>query len=137
MDLGVELPAAFGSTSRRKFVLTMIVALLLTGGLSLVWGLATKRAEADADGIAHTYGVKQALERAVRHLIDGENGARGYSLTAEDRFLDPIKSGRDILPQDVATLRRVTADNPTQQRQIDILEPQIESSLRFAEAMVD
>jgi PAS domain S-box-containing protein len=137
MDLRVELPAAFGSTSRRKFVLTMVVALLLTGGMSLVWWLATKRAEADADRIAHTYAVKQTLEGTIRHLIDVENGARGYSFTAEDRFLDPIKTGRDSLPQDVATLRRLTADNPGQQRQLDALEPQIDSSLRFAQAMVD
>jgi CHASE3 domain sensor protein len=95
-----------------------------------------ERAEADADRVSQTYAVKQALESTIRHLIDVENGARGFSLTAEDRLLDPIMAGRQILPQDIASLRQLTADNPTQQRHLDVLEPQIDSALRFAEALV-
>jgi CHASE3 domain sensor protein len=95
-----------------------------------------ERAEADADRVSQAYAVKQALESTIRHLIDVENGARGFSLTAEDRLLDPIMAGRQILPQDIASLRQLTADNPTQQRHLDVLEPQIDSALRFAEALV-
>jgi PAS domain S-box-containing protein len=136
MQFDVEHAAPIGSTSRRRFVLTMIVALLLTGGMSVLSWIAGKRAETDADRVSHTFVVKQALESTIRHLVDVENGARGFSLTAEDRFLDPIMAGRQILPQDIASLRQLTADNPTQQRNLDALEPQIDSAFRFAEALV-
>src|SRR5204863_6270832 len=69
--------APIGSASRRRFVLTMIVAVLLTGGMSLVYWLAAKRAEADADRVSHTYAVRQELETTIRHLTDVESGARG------------------------------------------------------------
>src|SRR6266540_3032276 len=118
MEPDVEHVAPIGRASRRRFVLTMTVALLLTSGMSLVSWIAAKRAETDADHVSHTYAVKQELESTIRHLIDVENGARGFVLTAEDRFLDPIVAGRQILPQDIASLRHLTADNPTQQRHL-------------------
>src|SRR6266699_2982983 len=121
MEPDVQPVTSIGSSSRRRLMLTMIVALLLTGGMSIVSWIAMKRAEADADSVSHTYATKQALESTIRHLIDVENGARGFSLTGEERLLDPINAGRDILPADVAALRQLTADNPTQQRQLDVL----------------
>jgi PAS domain S-box-containing protein len=136
MEPYAEQAVPIGRTSRRRFVLTMIVALLLTGGMSVVSWIAAKRAETDADRVLNTYAVKQALERTVRHLIDVESGARGFSLTGEDRFLETIVEGHETLPHDLATLRHLTADNPTQQGLLDTLEPQLENALRFAEAMV-
>src|SRR5437762_2490414 len=126
MEPAAEPVGSIGGASRRRFVLTMIVALLLTGGMSIVSWIATKRAEVDADGVSHTYATKQALESTIRHLVDVENGARGFSFTGEDRFLEPIDSGRDVLPGALASLRRLTADNTTQQRYLDILQPQID-----------
>ena len=40
MEPDLQLVASIGSASRRRFVLTMIVAVLLTGGMSLVYWLA-------------------------------------------------------------------------------------------------
>ena len=97
MESDVELVASIGSASRRRFVLTMIVAVLLTGGMSLVYWLAAKRAEADADRVSHTYAVRQELETTIRHLTDVESGARGFSLTGDERFLQQVTAGRDIL----------------------------------------
>jgi PAS domain S-box-containing protein len=136
MEPDVARGAAIGSTSRRRFVLTMIVAVLLISGISAVSWIAAKRTQTDADLIAHTYAVKQALEATMRHLIDVENAVRGFSLTGDDRFLEPITTGRQTLSDDVAVLRQLTSDNSTQQRQLDALEPRIDDALRFGEALV-
>jgi PAS domain S-box-containing protein len=113
----------------------MIVALLLAGGMTIVSWIVAKRAESDADRVRQTYAVKQALQSMTRHLIDVQNGARGFSLTGEDRFLEPIAAGREMLPHDVATLRRLSAGRP-QAATVDALESQIDSALRFADALV-
>ena len=136
MESDVELVASIGSASRRRFVLTMIVAVLLTGGMSLVYWLAAKRAEADADRVSHTYAVRQELETTMRRLTDVESGARGFSLTGDERFLQQVTAGRDILREDLASLRQLTADNPAQQRELGVLEPQIDNAIRFVEATV-
>jgi PAS domain S-box-containing protein len=124
-----------GHLSRHRFVLTMVVALLLTGGMSIVSWVVAKRAEIDAERVRQTYAVKQALESTVRHLIDIQNGARGFLLTGEDRFLAPIDAGREMLTHDVDTLRRLSA-GPVGATTVDALEPQIDSAVRFAEALV-
>ena len=90
MEPDLQPVAPIGSASRRRFVLTMIVAVLLTGGMSLVYWLAAKRAEADADRVSHTYAVKQELETTIRHLTDVESGARGFSLTRDEQEADVI-----------------------------------------------
>ena len=136
MEPDLQPVAPIGSASRRRFVLTMIVAVLLTGGMSLVYWLAAKRAEADADRVSDTYAVRQELETTIRHLTDVESGARGFSLTGDERFLDQVTAGGGILREDVASLRQLTADNPAQQRDVDVLAPQIDNALRFVEAAV-
>jgi PAS domain S-box-containing protein len=129
----VEQGAPIEGISRRRFLLTMIVAALLTGSMSVVSWILAKRAEIDADRVRQTYAVKQALESTIRHLIDVQNGARGFSLTGEDRFLEPLAAGREMLPDDVTRLRRLSADRAAT---VDALEPQIQSALRFADALV-
>ena len=71
-----------GHLSRYRFVLTIVVALLLTGGMSIVSWVVAKRAQIDAERVRQTYAVKQALENTIRHLIDVQNGARGFSLSS-------------------------------------------------------
>src|SRR5207249_5501851 len=120
MEPDLQRIAPIGSASRRRFVLTMIVAVLLTGGMSLVYWLAAKRAEADADRVSHTYAVRQELETTIRHLTDVESGARGFSLTGDERFLDPVTAGGARLREDEAPLRQRRAGNPAQARDGDV-----------------
>jgi methyl-accepting chemotaxis protein len=56
-------------------------------------------------------------------LQDAETGQRGYIITGEERYLEPYQTGTTLVNQTIQNLRRLTADNPNQQRRLDSVEP--------------
>jgi len=77
----------------------------------------------------HTYTVLEKLNDLISELKDAETGQRGYLLTGEKRYLDPYNTAMPVIETDVKELRKLTIDNPNQQRRIDILEPRISQRL--------
>jgi signal transduction histidine kinase len=90
----------------------------------------------DADWVAHTHTVMAALDGELQHLIDVETSARTFALTGQEQFLAHYETARGTIAQDEYTPRHLTADNPNQQRRLDVLEPQISAALAFAGRMV-
>jgi len=81
--------------------------------------------------VAHTFEVittAQALRRTVR---DAERAQRSFLVTAQPAYLDAYRDASDSAPPLLQQLKRLTMDNPEQQRRWPILEHQI--SIRFAE----
>jgi CheY-like chemotaxis protein/signal transduction histidine kinase len=78
---------------------------------------------------AHTYQVLAELQEVLSLIKDAETGQRGFLLTGEQRYLEPYNAAIASINQKVRDLRRLTADNPNQQRNLDALEPQIMAKL--------
>ncbi len=113
-----------------------IVAVLLTVFLGFLSWRGAHLAADDADWVAHTYAVMDALELTSKHVIEVETSARVLALAGQDPLLAPYEAARGALAQDEAELRLLMADNPNQQRRLDVLEPQIRAALDFAESIV-
>jgi len=79
----------------------------------------------------HTHKVLNELHDVLMQLQRAETGQRGYILTGEDGYLAPYKKGLAAIETELAALRRLTADNPDQQRRLDRLEPLVDA--KFAE----
>ena len=62
-------------------------------------------------------------------MTNAETGQRGYIISGEQRYLEPLQTAIQVLEPKVKELRRLTADNLNQQRQLDILEPLINKKL--------
>ena len=75
--------------------------------------------------VSHTFeaGSRRSI---IRELRTAENGQRGYVLTQNQKYLKP---GPDVavakVPSLVESLRKKTADNPSQQARLDRVEPLI------------
>ena len=85
-------------------------------------------AEADA-WQNHTYEVLNLLDNAVGRLSDAETGQRGYLLTGEESYLEPYRAAIKNMDQTIGNLKRLTSDNPNQQKRIQTLEPLVEKKL--------
>ncbi len=81
--------------------------------------------------VAHTHKVLEALESTLAHMTDAETGQRGYLLTGEERYLEPYTSAIQRVDGDIKQLRKLTQDNPNQQRRLDAMEHHI--SEKFGE----
>lgn len=75
-----------------------------------------------AGWVEHTYLVLEKLENAFSHVKDAEASQRGFIITGEDRYLEPYYAVITIIDNEIVELRRLTADNPSQQPRLERLE---------------
>ncbi|MFZ3154209.1 MAG: methyl-accepting chemotaxis protein [Pseudomonas sp.] len=67
----------------------------------------------------HTYTVISEADALLSSLINIETGMRGYAISGKDTFLAPLQEGERTFSLSYNTLKRLTADNPAQQRRLD------------------
>lgn len=118
-SIGAKIGSGFG------------LALVILIAIGTVSYTSTAKFMDTANWVAHTYEVLDNLAEFAGTMNDAETGQRGYVITGEDRYLDPYRNAATRANQALNNLRRLTADNPVQQRRLDALEPLVAS--RFAE----
>src|SRR5215467_8516476 len=79
--------------------------------------------------VKHTYQVRTELADLLSQMKDAETGQRGYLLTGDDNYLAPYKAAIVVVKGTLDELRRLTSDNPNQQRRLAALAPLIDSKL--------
>ncbi|MEH2447129.1 MAG: response regulator [Nostoc sp.] len=85
----------------------------------------------------HTYQVLSQLEDLNLQLTNAETGQRGYVITGKQSYLEPYNAAINVLDQKVNELQRLTEDNPSQQRRLDILQPLIANKLAELKETID
>src|ERR1700691_3715466 len=68
--------------------------------------------------VEHSHQVRIELSNLLSELKDAETGQRGYLLTGDDSYLDPDAAANVAIPSTLSDLRKLTADNPDQQRRL-------------------
>jgi len=142
-NAGIAIPVAAGSSDasieaplRRRVTFGFIVAMLLTVLLGVVAWRGARRAEQDAYWVSHTHEVLETIQRTSRHVIEAETSARAFALTGQEPLLAHYQTARDAVYLDEDALRHLTADNLSQQRRVDVLGPQVNTAIEFAESII-
>jgi PAS domain S-box-containing protein len=129
-DAPIEAPL------RRRVAAGFIVAVVLT----LITGLSSwdgaRRAEQDAYWVSHTHEVMETIQRTTRHAIEAGTSARAFALSGQEPLLANYKTARQSVDADEGKLRQLTADNLSQQRRLNVLEPQLRMGFDFAETII-
>ena len=75
----------------------LIALLLIAGGMTFQ---STRRLNADAERVSHTHAVLTGLEEIISLAKDAETGQRGYVITGEEQYLEPLDNpgDSDLLP---------------------------------------
>ena len=140
---GIAIPLLTGSPDepaearlRRRVTVGFIVAILLTISIGVSSWRGARHAEQDDYWVSHTHEVMETIQRTTRHLIETGTSARAFALTGQEPLLEHYQIARTSLLQDEDALRHLTADNRSQQRRLDALEPQIRTALDFAELVI-
>jgi len=81
------------------------------------------RLRQDVARVEHSHQVIAALRLLISSATDAETGERGYIITGEEEYLEPYHSGLQGVNHALSEVRRLTRDNPEQQRRLDGLEP--------------
>ena len=96
-----------------------IAILLVVGGLSYRSIVASRES---SGWVQHTHAVLENLQELQFAMESVASSIRGYSLTGDERYLDPYRAAKSGLVKYAAAVRDLTQDNPEQQRRIQILE---------------
>ena len=99
-----------------------VIAIFVIAGMSYQ---SLKARTTAAMSVNHTRAVQLQLNLLLSELKDAETGQRGFLLTGLESFLEPYNRARTSLSGELAELRRLTADNPAQQRALDTLAPTV------------
>ncbi len=78
--------------------------------------------EAAAGWTEHTHAVLGTVDNIVAAMVDQETGMRGYLLSANVDFLAPQKAGAKSYLDSFERIRKLTSDNPAQQKRLDELD---------------
>ena len=116
----------------RSFVGALLV-LALVGLAGYHQGRRTVEAE---QWVRHTLEVRAQLNATLSLMQDVETGSRGYVITGEDSYLEPFNNATAKIGPAIQNLRRLTADNPAQQRRLDALEPLIADRVEIARRLI-
>jgi signal transduction histidine kinase/DNA-binding response OmpR family regulator/CHASE3 domain sensor protein len=113
----------------RPSLIALIAAVVAVVVIAVLSYRALAARAVAAEAIAHTNEVQDQLHHFLSAVKDTEAGQRGYLLTGVEAYLDPYRLAIKAIDNELAALRRLTADSALQQRRLDLLQPLIASKL--------
>ncbi len=123
-------PSVAGDVFWGVFVLG-IAAFVLLGTVGTE--ISQRRAAA---WVRHTITVESKLNRLAAHLRRAESGERGYLLTADEQFLEPLEKLRLRTDAEIDDIRDLVRDNPKQLGALEELAPLTKDRIEVLEAGV-
>ena len=103
---------AFGAFALSVLAATAIIAFQFMHGWT-----------SSGDWVRHSYQVSTEIEQLDTALTTAEFCCRGYLLTGDESLFERYNSLLPAARSEEKELRKLTKDNPVQQRNLDILEP--------------
>ncbi|HUO21938.1 MAG TPA: ATP-binding protein [Caulobacteraceae bacterium] len=112
----------FPAVSERGFN-QAVVGFVALGFLTLLVGVAAvgwiaAQNEDRTAWVTHSYGVERLITAFRLQVVTLQASRRGYLLTGDSGFQSDFSSAQSSLFDDLARLRRLTAENPRQQARI-------------------
>jgi methyl-accepting chemotaxis protein len=124
MKLAARFTTVFGAILA---IFVVVVAVALYGTRQL--------AEADR-WYSHTHKVLNQAQDNLESMINMETGARGFLLAGQDQFLEPWRGGQTEFKASWEALKKLTADNPAQQKRLDEMLQRRDEFVAVSEALI-
>lgn len=105
-------------TSHKLFGAFMLLTLVAIASDAIIWrNLLTL--EQNNERTIHTYQVTDHAKAIVTSMVNGETGLCGFLVAGEDEFLEPYRNSEREFRQAWGETKRLTSDNPAQQKRLD------------------
>jgi PAS domain S-box-containing protein len=101
-------------------------AFLLLIGSGFESYSSIQKLAADKQWVIHTHEVIENLDAILFDIVDTELGRRGYVISGDRNFLRDTDTKVSSMRSRMQNLRQLTKDNPTQQKNLDFLDPLID-----------
>ena len=113
----------------RPALAALVSALVAVAVIAAVTYRSLEARNTAAVAVDHTEQVEDHLHRFLSEMKDAETGQRGFLLTDAERYLDPYQLALGNIAAEQVELRRLTLDNPAQQRRLEVIAPLVDAKL--------
>ena len=124
MKLGKRLAVVFAS----------IIGIFVLA-VAVVFFSARSLAEAERWN-THTYKVLSLGDETLAAMVNMETGARGFLLAGADGFLAPWSQGQEDFARGWNEVKRLTADNPEQQKRLDAMKQRRDEFVAIGDELI-
>jgi methyl-accepting chemotaxis protein len=124
-------------TVARRLIAGFMLAALTVLAIGIVSYRNASRLIENDGWVAHTHQVRTDLALLLAQLRDAEVGERGFIITGDETVLAPYQRALGPLKATLADVRKLTADNPDQQRRLGIIAPLIDARLAELKQTID
>ena len=123
--------------SRRLMLAGLTLSLALLVGVAWINWTHSYHWQDTVRRVSHTEKVRAELDRLFIQVQDLETGSRGFVMTGDPEFLAPFDAAADKIEAQLRTVRALTADNPRQQADCDVLAPLLARKIAIAQGNVN
>ena len=107
--------ARLSGFSRKSVPAVLAGAILVVVANAYLAFYSVRSLETSQRWVNHTLVVISQVERMLSSAKDAETANRGYLITGQERYLEPLRMAQRELPAELTEFIKLTADNPTQQ----------------------
>jgi PAS domain S-box-containing protein len=97
----------------------------------------TKRMLVTNNLVTHRQEVLRELQQVVIGIEDLASSERVFIIAGDEHLLKDRQSTKAVVRQSIANVRKLTADNPNQQRNLDRLEPLVAQRIDWEERVIE
>lgn len=131
-------PADAGlASTERKVRLGFAAALACLVVIGMVSYLSVARLRENTARVEHTHEVLSGLELLLATVTDSETAERGYVITGNASYLEPYQQAIAVVDGQTRHLRELTADNRSQQQQVDAVVALVTERLANLRAVIE
>ena len=117
--------------------LGLVVSLFLLGATAWLSYRGVAEQVDTAARVTHTHIVLERLETFRAGLLQAESARRGFVLTQDNDFSGEFSTARASIQKATGEVRTLTADNVSQQKRLDKLEPLMAERVRLLEQSIE
>lgn len=106
---------------RNKINIPIALALAILGIVGVVSYQNVTKLDDSANWVAHTHEVLGMIEAVKANMEDAKSSQRGYIISGSDDYLRSYALAKQNVLKMLTDVRRLTSDNPSQQKRLDAL----------------
>jgi CheY-like chemotaxis protein/CHASE3 domain sensor protein len=110
-------------------LLGFVVAVAAIGFISLLTARSLQTRAIAAGRVTHTLEVIGQLQNALSLAKDAETGQRGFLLTGEDPYLEPLINAKALLPEQISKTQELVESDPVQVQRLKSLEQVVKDKI--------
>jgi CheY-like chemotaxis protein/CHASE3 domain sensor protein/putative methionine-R-sulfoxide reductase with GAF domain len=80
--------------------------------------------------VSHTHEVLYELDQLLVSTLEAESSVRGFVITGNENFLQPYSVARVNMNTHLEKVKTLTVDNPTQQRNLELIQQQLQRRIQ-------